>query len=176
MTIDFSALQTAPRLLIEVQLKPLQGTRFQPTGFPDLGAAVYDGPNGNRMLLVESAQSMANRMETVCWDGPNDDWVEALKGLPLVKIIDKQGNPLPRLEQTIEASRGEGVIKLNRILNTYTGENISDSKLGIKGGKPAGQQIEVNIPKPNAYNPKATKVTDSDFEAMLKRAKALKNK
>jgi hypothetical protein len=61
--------------------------------------------------------------------------------------IDAKGNPLPKLEQTIEASRGEGVIKLNRILNTYTGENISDSKLGIKGGKLAGQQIEVNIPK-----------------------------
>ena len=60
---------------------------------------------------------------------------------------DARGNPLPKLEQTIEASRGEGVIKLNRILNTYTGENISDSKLGIKGGKLAGQQIEVNIPK-----------------------------
>jgi hypothetical protein len=73
-------------------------------------------------------------------------------GYNLLKITipqgnDARGNPLPKLEQTIEASRGEGVIKLNRILNTYTGENISDSKLGIKGGKLAGQQIEVNIPK-----------------------------
>jgi CRISPR-associated protein Csb1 len=94
MTIEFSALQTAPRLLIEVGLQPLQGSRFQPTGFPDLGAAVYDGPNGNRLLLVESAQSMANRMETVCWDGPADDWVTPLKGLPLIKVIDKQGKAL----------------------------------------------------------------------------------
>jgi CRISPR-associated protein Csb1 len=53
MTIDFSSLHTAPRLLIEADLQPLQGARFQPTGFPDLGAAVYDGPNGNRLLLVE---------------------------------------------------------------------------------------------------------------------------
>ena len=67
--------------------------------------------------------------------------------------FDKQGNPLPRLEQTIEASRGEGVIKLNRILNTYTGETISDSKLGIKGGKPAGEQIAVNIPKSKENKP-----------------------
>lgn len=94
MSIDFSALQTAPRLLIEAELQPLQGARFQPTGFPDLGAAVYDGPNGNRLLLVESAQSMANRMETVCLDAPNDDWVAALKGLPLIKVIDNQGKPL----------------------------------------------------------------------------------
>ena len=94
MTIDFTALQTAPRLLIEAGLQPLQGARFQPTGFPDLGAAVYDGPNGNRLLLVESAQSMANRMETVCWDGPADDWTAPLKGLPLIKVIDKQGKSL----------------------------------------------------------------------------------
>ncbi|MDD2762239.1 MAG: type I-U CRISPR-associated RAMP protein Csb1/Cas7u [Methylomonas sp.] len=99
MSIDFSALQTTPRLLIEAELQPLQGARFQPTGFPDLGAAVYDGPNGNRLLLVESAQSMANRMETVCWDAPNDDWVAALKGLPLIKVIDNQGKPLTNTVQ-----------------------------------------------------------------------------
>jgi CRISPR-associated protein Csb1 len=94
MSIDFSALQTAPRLLIEADLQPLQGARFQPTGFPDLGAAVYDGPNGKRLLLVESAQSMANRLETVCWNTVDDDWVEPLKNLPLVKVVDKQGKPL----------------------------------------------------------------------------------
>jgi CRISPR-associated protein Csb1 len=99
MSIDFSALHAAPRLLIEAELQPLQGARFQPTGFPDLGAAVYDGPNGNRLLLVESAQSMANRMETVCWDAPNDDWVAALKGLPLIKVIDNQGKPLTNTVQ-----------------------------------------------------------------------------
>jgi CRISPR-associated protein Csb1 len=94
MSIDFSALQAAPRLLIEADLQPLQGARFQPTGFPDLGAAVYDGPNGKRLLLVESAQSMANRLETVCWNSVADDWVNPLKNLPLVKVVDKQGKPL----------------------------------------------------------------------------------
>ena len=94
MTLDFSSLQTSPRLLIEADLQPIQGSRFQPTGFPDLGAATYDGPKGNRLLLVESAQSMANRLETVCWDAVNDDWIAAFKGLPLVKVIDKQGRPL----------------------------------------------------------------------------------
>lgn len=53
MTIDFSVLEETPRVLIEASLEPLQGTRFQPTGFPNLGAAVYDGPEGRRMLLVE---------------------------------------------------------------------------------------------------------------------------
>ncbi len=41
MTLEniFSSLQNEPRLLIEAELKPVQGSRFQPTGFPDLGAA-----------------------------------------------------------------------------------------------------------------------------------------
>jgi CRISPR-associated protein Csb1 len=94
MPLNFDALATAPRLLVEAHLKPLQGTRFQPTGFPNLGAATYEGPNGERMLMVESAQSMANRLETVCWDKVADDWVAPLKGLPLVKVQDKDGQPL----------------------------------------------------------------------------------
>ncbi len=89
MPLNFEALATNPRLLLEAQLQPLQGTRFQPTGFPNLGAATYDGPNGERMLLVESAQSMANRLETVCWNKPADDWVSPLTGLPLVKVVKK---------------------------------------------------------------------------------------
>lgn len=94
MSLDFEALVTAPRLLLEAHLQPVQGTRFQPTGFPNLGAATYDGPSGERMLLVESAQSMANRLEAVCWDGALDNWVEPLRGLPLVKVLDKEGRTL----------------------------------------------------------------------------------
>jgi CRISPR-associated protein Csb1 len=94
MSLDFSALANTPRLLMEARLKPLQGTRFQPTGFPNLGPATYDGPDGTRMLLVESAQSMANRLEGVCWDKVEDDWVQPLKGLPVVKVLDKSGQTL----------------------------------------------------------------------------------
>lgn len=88
MNID--ALKNEPRLLLEVDLKPLQGSRFQPTGFPDLGAADYQAPDGTRMLLVESAQSMANRLEAVCWDEASNDWVEPLKGLPYVAVVDER--------------------------------------------------------------------------------------
>ncbi len=104
MPIDFSALDGVPRLLLEADLKPLQGTRFQPTGFPDLGAAEYSSPDGaGRMLLVESAQSMANRLEAVCWDEVADDWVAPLKGLPLVKVKDTDGKPLTN--SVLEAHR-----------------------------------------------------------------------
>ncbi|HEY3999213.1 MAG TPA: type I-U CRISPR-associated RAMP protein Csb1/Cas7u [Candidatus Xenobia bacterium] len=86
--LQFEALATAPRLLLDVDLTPLQGDRFQPTGFPDLGAATYQA--GDReMLLVESPQSVANRLEEVCWDKAASDWVEPLRGLPYVKVIDK---------------------------------------------------------------------------------------
>jgi CRISPR-associated protein Csb1 len=90
MSIDFDALKSVPRILIEVALKPVQGTRIQPTGFPDLGAALYDAPDSNGgtipTLLVESAQSMANRLEAVCWDERANIIVESLKGLPYVLV------------------------------------------------------------------------------------------
>lgn len=87
--IDLAALSDAPRLLLEADLEPLQTRRFQPTGFPDLGAAVYRAPNGSNgtdMLLVESAQSMANRCEAVCWDESTNDLVAPLQGLPYVRV------------------------------------------------------------------------------------------
>ena len=104
MSIDLTALATSPRLLLEATLRPVQGTRFQPTGFPNLGHAVYDSPDGHgRTVLVESAQSMANRLETVCWDTVSDDWVAPLRGLPVVKVEDKDGEALTN--SLIEAHR-----------------------------------------------------------------------
>jgi CRISPR-associated protein Csb1 len=92
--MNLSPLANESRLLIEAKLKPIQGSRFQPTGFPDLGPATYNLPDGTPMLLVESAQSMANRLETVCWDANNNNWIEPLRGLPFVLVKDKAGAPL----------------------------------------------------------------------------------
>jgi CRISPR-associated protein Csb1 len=101
--MDFASLVNHPRLLLEVPLCPLQGTRFQPTGFPDLGAATYELADGTQMLLVESAQSMANRMEVVCWDAARDDWLAPLQGLPYVAVVDDAGHPLTN--SVLEAHR-----------------------------------------------------------------------
>lgn len=103
MSLDLAALANVPRLLLRARLKPLQGTRFQPTGFPEIGAAQYEGPDGTPMLLVESPQSMANRMEAVCWDKVADDWVRPLKGLSVIKVNDKDGKPLTN--SVLEAHR-----------------------------------------------------------------------
>jgi CRISPR-associated protein Csb1 len=86
MPTGFSELQGMSRLLLEAELKPVQGERFQPTGFADLGPARYQLPDGTEMLLVESAQSVANRLEAVCWDEGEGDVIDALRGLPYVKI------------------------------------------------------------------------------------------
>jgi len=74
----------APRILIEASLRPVQGARFQPTGFPSLGAAEFRTPGGRSMILVESAQSMANRLESTAWDESEGDLVAELRGLPYV--------------------------------------------------------------------------------------------
>ncbi|MFH0342681.1 MAG: type I-U CRISPR-associated RAMP protein Csb1/Cas7u [Chromatiales bacterium] len=129
MSLNLDALATAPRLLLEAHLQPLQGTRFQPTGFPNLGAATYDGPNGERMLLVESAQSMANRLETVCWDKPSDDWVPPLRGLPLAKVLDKSGKALTN--SVLEAHR----LNSEYIARTPGFKEIAD-KIGYKPDRP----------------------------------------
>ncbi len=85
---EIKKLGNEPRLLIEVPLEPIQGTRFQPTGFPDLGAATYQLNDNTQMLIVESTQSMANRMELTCWDIKNNNLVSAVQGIPYVRVED----------------------------------------------------------------------------------------
>jgi CRISPR-associated protein Csb1 len=83
--MNLDQLSTANRILFSVPLSPLQGDRFQPTGFPNLGAATYQTARGT-CLLVESAQSMANRLETVCWDEAAKKPVAALDGISYVRV------------------------------------------------------------------------------------------
>lgn len=85
MNVALESLEKAPRLLFEIPLIPLQGARFQPTGFPSLGAAQYETKSGNS-VLVESAQSMANRLESVCWDEATQQLVAELQGLSHVTV------------------------------------------------------------------------------------------
>lgn len=87
--LDLSALNHTNRLLFATPLKPVQGERFQPTGFPGLGAATYQTPSGDK-LLVESAQSMANRLETVCWDTTRNKPVPALNGISHITVTRRR--------------------------------------------------------------------------------------
>ena len=90
-------LKGVPRLLLETRLKPLQGSRFQPTGFADLGPARYKAYRDNEiaeMLLVESPQSVANRLETVCWDAANGKLIQELDTMPYVQVNRPDGSHL----------------------------------------------------------------------------------
>lgn len=99
--LDLSQLTKVTRLLFEISLTPLQGDRFQPTGFPSLGAATYQAGTG-RKLLVESTQSMANRLESTCWDFADNRPVDELEGISHVTVT-RQGNFLT--DSMLEAHR-----------------------------------------------------------------------
>jgi len=51
-------------------------------------------PDSTEMLLVESAQSMANRLENVCCDPTAKDWVAPLRGLPYVTVVNGDGEEI----------------------------------------------------------------------------------
>lgn len=99
----FERLEAVPRLLMEADLSPVQGSRFQPTGFADLGAATYQLPDGTTKLLVESVQSMANRLEEsiVTEDG---EVIPELKGLSYIRV-NLEGDTHAKTTSLIEAHR-----------------------------------------------------------------------
>jgi CRISPR-associated protein Csb1 len=78
------------RYIYDVELAPLFGSTFQPTGFPDIGAATFTRYEDGRAvdaLLVESVQSMANRLEATAWDSAENQPQDAVSGLPWVRVI-----------------------------------------------------------------------------------------
>jgi CRISPR-associated protein Csb1 len=90
MPTDLSPLVSLEKLLFDIPVAPVQGHRFQPTGFPDLGAATYETEDGT-CLLVESAQSMANRLEATCWDDATQGLLPELTGLSYVRVNNDKG-------------------------------------------------------------------------------------
>lgn len=95
---------TDQRILIKASLEPIGASTFQPTGFPNLGAAEFKrpvdggGPDVD-CLLVESVQSMTNHLEGLGWDSVASKPVPLLKGLPYVEIIDGGGRHLASSRQ-----------------------------------------------------------------------------
>lgn len=156
--LDFEKLKSEPRVLIEASLKPVAGTRIQPTGFPDLGPATYEAPDGNggtvATLLVESAQSMANRLESVCWDEAADDIVPELKGLPFVRV---------KLAGLGGADTTNSMLEFHRLNSPYImsgtmadGKLLADvikEKLGLTGKKATGKRRDATETPADASTP-----------------------
>lgn len=125
----FDALQNEPRLLLEAELKPVQGDRFQPTGFPDLGAALYLRPDGTEMLLIESAQSMANRLESVCWDDAVDKIAAPLAGLPHVVVNFDNGQQTSSLQEAHRLN-SPYIVNSDKVKSAITSE-VGNAESGV---------------------------------------------
>jgi CRISPR-associated protein Csb1 len=128
--MNLDIFKNQPRLLIEADLRPVAGDRFQPTGFADIGAAEYKRPDGTVMLLVESAQSVANRLEKTVLDGEGSSLDPALNGLPYVEA---------ELEGLAETVKTSSLIEAHRIGSPYFLLN---------------KEFQAELIKQMAYNPK----------------------
>jgi CRISPR-associated protein Csb1 len=122
--MNLTPLKNANRLILEADLSPVTGPRFQPTGFADLGAAEYKLPNGTAMLLVESAQSVANRLEKTCLDGDGPAIDSELDGLPyVVADLEGPGGYRAATSSLVEAHR---IGSPYFLLNNYFKEKLID--------------------------------------------------
>lgn len=122
------------RTVLEADLVPVAGRRFQPTGFPDLGAAEFDTADGGKALLVESAQSMANRLEAMTWDAASDDQPAELAALPYVKVVDPDGRFLT--SSRVEAHRLASAYVMNGAIDGADGAAWMLGRLGLAAGRP----------------------------------------
>ena len=128
---EMEKLKGVPRLLLEVELQPVQGDRFQPTGFPDLGAAIYERPDGTRMILVESSQSVANRLEQTCLEGSGPRIALELAGLPYI-TAKLDGAVETETSSLVEAHR----INSPFIITNKEFKEAFKNKAGYEVGKP----------------------------------------
>jgi CRISPR-associated protein Csb1 len=137
MTIDLNPLDTQHRLLFAIPLVPLQGSRFQPTGFPGLGAATFQTKQGTS-LLVESAQSTANRLEMVIWNEARQDVVSEVQGISHVRVVRGKDTPEPDkkaffTDTVLEAHRLNSPYLLEGADKTFH-DTLKDSLGGLEAG------------------------------------------
>jgi CRISPR-associated protein Csb1 len=114
---------------LDVRMQPLSGSRFQPTGFPDVGAALFQRPIGDSgwqdCLLLESAQSMANHLEATAWDDGAQEPVSAFAGLPYVRVVAEDGRYLTS-SRTEPHRLAAGFIKDSKVASADMRQVIRD--------------------------------------------------
>ena len=126
---------TDKRTIRMLELKPIAGSRFQPTGFPDLGAATFEkaGVDGEQMI-VESVQSMANHLEGTTWDLAANAPAPEVAELPYVRVVDKQGEFLT--SSRLEAHRLASAYVLDGTLGGTPFRDLLPAQLGLASGRP----------------------------------------
>jgi CRISPR-associated protein Csb1 len=131
----------SPRVVLRAQLRPTVGSTFQPTGFPDLGAAEFQRPvrvDGRlelrTALLVESVQSMANRLEERGWDAAARSPRTPLEGLPYVEVRDGEGEFLS--SSRLEPHRLAGAYIKDADIDGRSAQEWMIERLGVRKGVP----------------------------------------
>jgi CRISPR-associated protein Csb1 len=133
----------AQRQLFDVELQSIVGERFQPTGFPDLGAAIFDRPIRNadgdrawvKALLVESPQSMANHLERTAWPDGAEEPVEALRGLPYIRVVHIDDGAF-LTSSRIEAHRLASAFVKDSELNGVKMREVIRERLQLRDDRP----------------------------------------
>lgn len=126
---------TNKRTVLTLELRPVVGSRFQPTGFPDLGAATFErvGTEGES-LLVESVQSMANHLEATTWDATTNEPADDVAALPHVRVVDATGNFLT--SSRLEAHRLAAAYVLEGTIDGQAGGDVLYQRFGIEKNRP----------------------------------------
>jgi CRISPR-associated protein Csb1 len=100
-------------------------------------------------LLVESAQSMANRLEVVGWDPANDTPVATLAGLPYIRVVHADSGDY------MTSSRTEA----HRVASAF----VKDSKLGdVNMRSVIRQRLDLRDDRPLSARHIASAVFDLD--------------
>jgi CRISPR-associated protein Csb1 len=135
-------IASANRLLLDVDLAPVAGSRFQPTGFPDIGAAQFLRPEATdgrvdwqEALLVESAQSMANRLEGTAWDDAANQPVATFSGLPYIRVVHADDGGYLTSSRT-EAHRLASAFVKDAALDGVGMRQVIRDRLGLRDDRP----------------------------------------
>jgi CRISPR-associated protein Csb1 len=121
------------RVVITASLKLTNGHFLQPTGFPDIDACIFRDREGRRWCLVESEQSMSNRLEAVSMKLPGV-WVDDLKGLPLIGVKNEDGDLLATNLTEPHRVASSYVLDGKRAGNAGDMRALFERKLGLRNG------------------------------------------
>jgi len=126
------------RILLTATYAPTVGSTFQPTGFPDLGPAVFDRPQPEggtqAAVLLESVQSLTNHLEGTAWDRSLDRPVEALAALPYVEVRGDGDRFLT--SSRLDPHRLAGAYVRHASLEGTSMVDVVTERLGLEKGVP----------------------------------------
>ena len=131
-------LLAAHRLIVQADLRPTVGSTFQPTGFPNLGAAEFTRPGQPPSVLVESVQSMTNHLERVLWDDARQRPIELIGALAWVEVQAPDGTHLTSSRE--EAHRLSGAYVREAAIDGMSGSDWLIERLGIAAKRPHDRQ------------------------------------